>query len=105
MKIVHDKLVRDRIPEIIAQSGRRCSVRTLAGEDYLARLDAKLNEETAEYQQSKSIEELADILEVVYAIACARGSSVNELERVRAEKAERRGGFECRILLIDVRDD
>ena len=101
-KIMYRKLVRDKIPEIIAQAGNSCTVKILSEEDYLKHLDAKLDEETAEYQQSNSIEELADILEVVYAIAEARGSSAEEVEAIRSIKAANRGGFKKRILLEDV---
>ncbi|MBR6670996.1 MAG: nucleoside triphosphate pyrophosphohydrolase, partial [Ruminococcus sp.] len=73
--------------------------RTLTQEEYLSELDRKLNEECAEYQADKSLEELADMLEVMYAIAEARGYSVAELEQVRAEKAEKRGRFADRIYL------
>lgn len=101
-KITYHKLVRDKIPEIIEQAGNSCRVKVLSEEDYLKHLDAKLDEETAEYQQSNSLEELADVLEVVYAIAEARGSSVEELEAIRSIKAANRGRFKKRILLEDV---
>ena len=65
-------------------------------------LDAKLNEECAEYQSDKNIEELEDIMEVVYAIAKARGYSHEMLESVRKEKAEKCGVFEKKIFLKDV---
>ena len=100
----YDKLVRDRIPEIIAASGKRCVCSTLSDEEYLVRLDEKLNEELAEYQQSKSMEELADLLEVVRAVAAARGSSMDEIEALRRDKAARRGGFEKKLLLTEVTD-
>ena len=61
-----------------------------------------MDEELAEYQADKSLEELADLLEVVYAIVVARGYSVEELESVRKEKAEKRGGFEKRLRLKGV---
>ena len=100
--IQYNKLVRDRIPEIIAASGKRCVWATLPEEEYLAKLDEKLNEELMEYQQSKSMEELADLLEVVRAVALARGSSIEEVEALRRDKAAKRGGFEKRILLKEV---
>jgi predicted house-cleaning noncanonical NTP pyrophosphatase (MazG superfamily) len=64
-------------------------------------IDKKLDEELAEYHKDESIEELADLLEVIYAAAAARGYSVDELEAIRAEKKEKRGGFEKKILLIE----
>ena len=96
------KLVRDRIPEIIEADGKTCVWETLSDEDYLRLLDEKLNEELAEYQQSKSLEELADLLEVLGAVVTARGYTWNQLTALRKEKREQRGGFEKRILLKEV---
>lgn len=96
---IYNKLVRDKIPEIIKSSGKKAYYHILTEEEYLLELDKKLNEECAEYQSDKSLEELADMLEVMYAVAEARGYSIAELERVRIEKAERRGGFGGRIFL------
>lgn len=98
----HDKLVRDRIPEIIEASGKRCITEVLNRDDYIRALDAKLDEELAEYQQSKSLEELADLLEVMEALVKARGYTWEELSRVRSEKRAERGGFEERIWLKEV---
>ena len=99
------KLVRDRIPEIIEKSGKRPIYSILSDEAYLAKLDEKLNEELAEYQESKSMEELADLLEVIRAVAVARGSSMDEVESIRRDKAAKRGGFEKKILLTEVIED
>lgn len=98
----YHKLVRDRIPEIIENDGKKCVCETLSDEDYISLLEQKLNEELAEYQESKSLEELADLLEVVQAVVKARGWTLEELEQVRADKAARRGGFEKKILLKEV---
>lgn len=98
----YQKLVRDRIPEIIEAAGKKPVTHILDEASYLAELDRKLNEECAEYQESKSMEELADMLEVMYAIADARGYSVAELEAVRQKKAAERGGFRERIYLDGV---
>ena len=100
--IEYDKLIRDKIPEIIEQSGKKCIIEVMDNDTYIEYLDQKLNEELAEYQQDKSIEELADLLEVMYAVVTARGYSVAELERIRLEKAEKRGAFEKRLLLKSV---
>ena len=101
---VHNKLVRDKIPEIIENSGKTAHFRILSDAEYLVELDRKLNEECAEYQADKSLEELADMLEVMYAIAAARGYSAMELEKVRADKSKERGGFESRLFLETVDD-
>jgi len=102
--IHHNKLVRDRIPEIIEGSGKTCATRILPQEEYLAALDAKLTEELAEYQADKSMEELADLLEVMMAAAEARGHTFAEVEALRREKAEQRGGFRDRVWLESVSD-
>ena len=102
---VYNKLVRDKIPKIIEASGKTCTVDTLTDEKYIAMLDAKLNEELAEYQESKSLEELADLLEVMGAVVKARGYTWDELTKVRKKKYEERGGFEKRILLKEVYED
>lgn len=95
----YHKLVRDRIPQIIEQDGRKCRVRRLSEAEYLLMLDEKLNEEMREYQQDKTLEELADVLEVVRAAALARGWSLEALEAARAKKEAVCGGFRERILL------
>ena len=98
----YNKLVRDRIPEIIEASSKTCVTEILSDEDYLRMVDAKLDEELAEYHKDQNIEELADLMEVIYAAAIARGYTLEELEQVRAEKAAKRGGFYKRILLKEV---
>ena len=100
----HNKLVRDKIPEIIEKAGKTPVTHILSEEEYMTELDKKLGEEFSEYQADKSIEELADMLEVMYAIAEARGWSVSELEAVRRDKAEKRGGFKKKIYLEYVED-
>lgn len=98
----YNKLIRDKIPEIITSSGKQCIVEVMNETEYIDALDCKLNEELAEYQADKSLEELADLLEVMYAIIKARGYSIEELENKRKEKAEKRGGFEKRLRLKGV---
>ena len=102
--IKYHKLVRDRIPEIIEASGKTCVTEILSDEDYLRMVDAKLDEELAEYHKDQNIEELADLMEVIYAAAIARGYTLEALEQVRAEKAAKRGGFAKKILLQKVID-
>lgn len=102
--IQYNKLVRDRIPEIIAADGKTCKTEVLSDEEYLKMVDTKLDEELAEYHKDQNIEELADLLEVIYAAAAARGYSIEQLEQVRTQKAEKRGGFQKKILLVEVKD-
>ena len=99
---MYNKLVRDRIPEIIGASGKTCSTRIMSDDEYLAMVDAKLDEELAEYHETQNLEELADLLEVVYAAATARGYTLTQLERVRAAKAESRGAFTKKVFLEQV---
>ena len=101
-EIIYDKLVRDKIPEIIEKSGKQCKTEILSDEKYLEMIDKKLNEELAEYHEDQNIEELADLLEVIYAATKARGYSIEDLEKVRVKKEEKRGGFDKKILLIKV---
>lgn len=100
----YHKLVRDRIPQIIEAQGQICVVKKLSDEEYLTMVDAKLDEELAEYHQDQNLEELADLLEVIYAAAAARGYTPDQLEQLRAEKAEKRGAFREKLLLLEVRD-
>lgn len=101
---IYNKLVRDKIPQIIECTGKTVYCHTLSEEEYLSELDKKLNEECAEYQADKSLEELADMLEVMYSIAAARGYSPEELENTRMEKSKKRGGFKDKVFLEKVDD-
>ena len=92
------KLVRDKIPEIIKADGGKPITRILDKESYLASLVEKLGEEYAEFREAHSLEELADVQEVVLALARVIASP-EELERVRAAKAAERGAFEQQIFL------
>ena len=96
---VHNKLVRDKIPEIIEKSGKTCVTHILSEDEYIAALETKLSEEVAEYQADKNLEEMADVLEVLQALCVARGYSLDELENMRKKKAEERGGFGEKIFL------
>lgn len=105
MKKIYNKLVRDNIPKIIEESGKRCLTETLDENEYIVALDRKLDEELAEYHSAPCAEELADLLEVIYSVAVARGITIKELERVRINKATLRGSFDDRILLKEVDGD
>ena len=102
--MVHNKLVRDQIPAIIARQGRAANTRILSPEEYTRALEQKLDEETAEFHLEKNLEELADILEVVYALAEDLGSTKEELLEAYREKHEKRGGFRDRIFLISTEE-
>jgi predicted house-cleaning noncanonical NTP pyrophosphatase (MazG superfamily) len=100
--IKYNKLIRDRIPEIIEKSGKKAIVETLNESDYINFLKVKLEEELEEFKKSEDIEEIADIIEVLYAIVEFKGMSIKDLEKIRLEKAEKRGAFKKRLLLKEV---
>jgi predicted house-cleaning noncanonical NTP pyrophosphatase (MazG superfamily) len=105
---IYNKLVRDRIPEVISKSGKQSVTRILSDDEYKLELQKKLGEEIQEYIEATTdisvIEELADLLELIHAAAELHGSSIEDLERVRQKKAEQRGGFKEKIFLVEVTD-
>lgn len=98
--MIYNKLVRDNIPAIIEAQGETPHFRTLSDEEYQLSLEQKLDEEVGEYHRDKTAEELADILEVVYALAATAGCSREQLMDVYQKKHDTRGGFGKRIFLI-----
>ena len=96
---LYNKLVRDRIPEIIEANGETPITRILDPDEYLRCLEAKLDEEVSEFHDSKDPEELADILEVIYALAEAKGCSHQKLMEIYERKHTARGGFAKRVFL------
>lgn len=98
--MVYNKLVRDKIPQIIERQGKTANTRILSDEEYTRALEQKLDEEAGEFHKGKNLEELADILEVVYALAESIGCTKEELMEIYQKKHEERGGFADRILLI-----
>lgn len=104
----YNKLVRDLIPKVIQDAGQVCHTRFLGEEEYITELNKKMHEELAEYEAAENaedaIEELADLLELIHAAASYYEITFDELEKIRAQKAEKRGGFEERIFLVDVEE-
>ena len=97
---IYNKLVRDKIPQIIEEDGRKCDVRTADRKEHYELLEAKLKEEVKEFLEDKNLEELADVMEVLYGLADNLGYSEEELNRKRIEKREKRGGFKEGIVLL-----
>ncbi len=97
----YNKVIRDKIPEIIEKDGHSCNIKKMTDEEFLLEIEKKLSEEVTEYQNSKNPEELTDILEVIYKIAKLKGISKKELEKIRIDKVEKRGAFEDNLFLID----
>lgn len=101
----HCKLVRDKIPEIIEKSGKNLTFKYLDDEQFEIALERKLDEEVKEYHESKDVEELADILEVVIALAELNGLTFADLVDLQTKKAVKKGGFSKKIFLIAVSED
>lgn len=106
---IYNKLVRDRIPEIIESTGKKFSTRILNDEEYITELKKKSFEELEEYVRTDNhedgIEELADLLELIHALAETHGASIEKVEEVRKLKVDKRGGFNEKIFLIEVEDE
>lgn len=94
-----NKLVRDKIPEIIQKNGEYAKLRILTNDEYIRELNIKLKEEVNEYLSDNNIEEIADIVEVLLAILKYNKVEFSELEKLRLSKAEKRGSFDKRIFL------
>lgn len=97
----YQKLVRDRIPQIIESNGEKPIYRILDESEYIQCLEKKLDEEVAEFHSDCNGQELADIMEVLFALAQSLGISEGELLQIREEKRQLRGGFEGRVFLIE----
>jgi predicted house-cleaning noncanonical NTP pyrophosphatase (MazG superfamily) len=100
--ITYNKLVRDRIPEIIGAQGKACVVSTLPEKDHLSHLNAKLAEELSEYTASGDVVELADMAEIIRAILKIRGVSLEDFEALRERKRQANGGFDKGYFLVSV---
>lgn len=95
----YDKLIRDKIPEVIAADGKSCKTRVLHDDEYRQHLKTKLQEEVDEFTKTPCIEEIADILEVLEYLAKCLGADMGDVEAIKRVKKEERGGFEKRLFL------
>lgn len=100
----YNKLVRDKIPEIIRADGKECEIRVAEGKEKYDLLEKKLTEEVNEFLEYKNLEELADVMEVLFGLANELGYSEEDLIRKREEKKSERGGFEDGIVLERIAD-
>lgn len=101
----YNKLVRDKVPEAIVEGGDSYSHYVIDDhDDFLDALDEKLDEELVDYQVTKDLAELADVLEVIHAIVEAKGISFEELDEIRLSKRKRRGGFTKKIVLEEIHE-
>lgn len=102
---IFNKLVRDKIPEIIREKDNKtCTTEILDDDKYLEELNRKLQEELKEYLESGEVEELADLEEVLRAILKAKKIDYNNFEKIRKDKVEKRGAFDKKIFLISTDD-
>lgn len=101
----YNKLVRDKIPSIIEKDNKTCKTSILNDEEYLSSLNIKLKEELNEYLESGSVEELADLEEVIRAILDFKNISYEEFEKIRKRKVLNRGAFQKKIFLHYVKDN
>ena len=108
MARTYNKLVRDRIPEIIEGNGEKPVIRILGEDEYKTELETKLNEEYHEVlgttTSEERIEELADMLEIISALAVLEGRTLDDVVEVAKQKSLKRGGFERRIFLEKVEE-
>ena len=102
--IIYNKLIRDKIPEIINEDGNDCEIKVLNDNEYHAELNKKLQEELEEYYESGEVEELVDLAEIIYAIAKHKGVDQQEFDSIRRKKAEKRGSFDKKLFLISVKE-
>ena len=106
MKYVYNKLVRDKIPEEINKmKDRKANYKILNDDEYLQELDKKLFEEAHEFIEEHSVEELADLMEVISAIIKLRNISLEDVEKARKIKNNNKGKFENKVYLIDVEQE
>ncbi len=100
--IEYNKLVRDKIPEIIEADGKTPIIKSIDGLKLKQALVKKLTEEGEEYLESLETEEIADLLEILHGLMEAQGVSYEEVERIRLSKKEERGGFSQGLILREV---
>lgn len=100
--ITYNKLIRDRIPEIIADEGKDFTVRTLSPEEYARELRRKLQEEVGEFLETDTVEEIADIFEVLEHILREKGTTMETALNIKEAKRAKRGGFEKKLFLETV---
>lgn len=105
----YNKLVRDRIPEIIENNRKTSITRILDEREYIEEIGKKIEEELTEYLEAEEkehrVEELADLLELVNALAQYEDVTLEDVEKVRKQKAAKRGGFQERVFLVEVHED
>ncbi|TYQ12854.1 UNVERIFIED_CONTAM: putative house-cleaning noncanonical NTP pyrophosphatase (MazG superfamily) [Acetivibrio alkalicellulosi] len=100
--IKYNKLIRDKMPQIIERSGNKVVIEKLRDTDFIFYLHSKLREEIIQYEDDNSVDKIADIIEVLYSILEYKGVSINQFEKIRLKKAQKIGSFKEKILLKEV---
>lgn len=101
----YNKLIRDKNVEVMEKKGCKVTYEILDDKRYREELDKKLKEEVNEYLEAYDIEEMADVMEVIYAMLEYTGVTMEEVEKVRLEKQNKKGGFKNKIYLKDVEEE
>ncbi|MGQ7876889.1 nucleoside triphosphate pyrophosphohydrolase [Bacillus cereus] len=105
----YNKLIRNKIPQIIKSNGKTPTTRILNEDEYIEELCKKTKEELTEYIEAKTkpdkLEELSDLLEIINALSEHKGTTLEEINNIRKKKEEERGGFSDRVFLIKVTDN
>ncbi|WP_157349484.1 nucleoside triphosphate pyrophosphohydrolase [Bacillus sp. EE-W1] len=105
----YNKLIRNKIPQIIKSNGKTPTIRILNEDEYIKELCKKTQEELTEYIEAKTkpdkLEELSDLLELINGLAEYEGATLEEINNIRKKKAKERGGFSDRVFLIEVTDN
>jgi len=95
----YNKLIRDKIPEIIKKKGGKALIHIANDKEYWIKLKEKLSEEVKEFNEAENIEEIADVLEVIEAIVKFKKFSKRKLNAIKTKKSKERGGFKKKIIL------
>lgn len=98
----YNKLVRDKTPKFVKQSGKKAIFEKLRDTDMIFHLNLKLREELTEYEDARSVEKIADIVEVLYAILDHKGISRNKFEKLRAKRANKLGAYKEKLFLKEI---
>jgi predicted house-cleaning noncanonical NTP pyrophosphatase (MazG superfamily) len=95
----YNKLIRDKIPEIIKENGENPIIHIASEEEYLKKLREKLQEEVKEFLEDENEAELADILKVMDTLVEAKGYNKEKVQEIKTKREKERGGFSKRIIL------
>lgn len=99
--MIHEKLVRDLIPQLIEEGGDEAITQVLSEDELRSALRDKLKTCIDDYLESEDTEELADMLEIIRTLVQFHAISYDELEELREKKLEEYGSYDARLYLIE----